>query len=115
MPHLQIECCPKFNLGPLTDALVTEFCKIETVEPASVKAYYRYSEWFVGGEGAPNGFVHLTICVLSGRSPEILKSMSDRLYEVGIQHLAGQVLEPISWTVEVREMDRDTYRKGVVS
>lgn len=114
MPHLQIACYPQFNLEPLADALVTEFCQIETVDPASVKAYFQHSEWFVGGEGAPRGFVHLTICVLSGRSPEILRSMSERLYQVGELLLAGQLAEPVSWTVEVREMDRDTYRKGVI-
>jgi 5-carboxymethyl-2-hydroxymuconate isomerase len=114
MPHLQIDHYPNFESKKLLQLLVEEFCKIETVDPAAVKAYARLADQFEPGHHAPAGFVHLTICVLEGRNKEVLEKMSDRLYAIGKTYLQNNQKSPVSWTLEIREMTRHTYKKGTV-
>ncbi len=115
MPHLQLDHYPNFPSHELLKLLVEEFCKIETVDPAAVKAYSRLADQFVPGYLAPKGFVHLSICVLEGRSPEILDQMSEQLYEIGKNYILQNTKIPVSWTLEIREMNRHSYKKGTVS
>ncbi len=114
MPHLQIDHYPNFPSKQLLKLLVEEFCRIETIDPAAVKAYARLADEFEPGYQAPNGFVHLTICVLAGRNQEVLEKMSDQLYPIGEKFLTENLKSPVSWTLEIREMTRHTYKKSTV-
>jgi len=114
MPHIQIDHYPNFDSRKLLKLLVEEFCKIETIDPAAVKAYARLADEFEPGYQAPHGFVHLTICVLAGRNQEVLEKMSNQLYAVGEEFLKEATAIPVSWTLEIREMTRHTYKKSTV-
>ncbi|MFM9873910.1 MAG: hypothetical protein ACKVQS_10660 [Fimbriimonadaceae bacterium] len=114
MPHLQIDHYPNFPTKNLLKLLVEELCKIETIDPAAVKAYSRLADQFEPGYMAPNGFVHLTICVLEGRNQEVLERMSDQLYKIGSDFIKENTKSPVSWTLDIREMTRHTYKKGTV-
>lgn len=58
-------------------------------------------------------FVHLTLQILDGRPLEIRKVVSKRLLEFLEEHFQESCLElGCKLSVEVREMDRETYSKG---
>lgn len=113
MPHLQIEASQRLaeavEIHSLLQNLVHEFCRHETIDPRSVKAYARVDQNWVMGDGAPAEFIHLTVCVLAGRAPSLLGRISDSLYEV-LQSQTQTAFE-VSRTLEIRQMDPATYRK----
>lgn len=82
---------------------------MESIDSATVKAYYSQVQDFVMGAGAPEGFVHLEASILSGRSPELRFRFASDLVAIMKRYLAGRGL---SVTVEVREMDKSGYAKG---
>ena len=116
MPHLQLDvsglipetCC----LQSALDRLVNEFCRFDTIFPNSVKAYARIADYWSMGEGAPPNFIHLTICVLAGRAPSLLHQISDSLH-LCLRQIFHKVLEMegASVTLEIRQMESETYRK----
>jgi 5-carboxymethyl-2-hydroxymuconate isomerase len=114
MPHLQLDHSTTISIKPLLELLTEEFCQIKTIDPASVKSYSRTAEHFNPGNGAPNQFIHLTACLLEGRNPETLKEISHRLYALGSEYIERYADSPVSWTLEIREMNHPTYRKSTV-
>ncbi len=116
MPHLQLEFSS--NVAPLIDVegvlneLVDELAGFDTVESRAIKAYARVCESWAMGSGAKEGFIHLTLCVLDGRDPSLLAQMADGLYH-RLRTACHQAWESgkAGLTVEVRQMDRATYRK----
>ncbi len=117
MPHLQLEVTSNLveseDLKPVLDELARLMGEMESVDPEAVKAYANVRRHWSMGEGATPGFVHLTICVLSGRSLDLRSRMADRLYGSLKNHFSRSLDASLaSLTLEVREMDRATYRKG---
>jgi 5-carboxymethyl-2-hydroxymuconate isomerase len=114
MPHIHLNTSGNIDgdmravLRGLADALAS----FETVSTSDIKAYHsRYEIWEMG-EGAPRGFVHCTLSMLSGRPPELKGKIASEMYAL----LKGQYAEgvgsgEIGVTLELREMDRDTYMK----
>lgn len=113
MPHLRLSSSPEAidhnEASQLLHELCEAFCAMETIDSATVKAYYSEVQQFLMGAGAPDGFVHLEASVLSGRSPELRGQIAQGLVEVMKKRLSGRHL---SVTVEVREMDKAGYAKG---
>lgn len=113
MPHLRLSsslgALTKEEAGSLLRELCKEFCLMETVDSATVKAYFYEVQDFVMGEGAPGGFVHLEASILTGRSEELRGRIAKDLVQVMKKHLDSRGL---SITVEVREMDKAGYAKG---
>lgn len=60
--------------------------------------------------GPEDAFVHVTIRLLSGRSSEQKKDLSERI----LASLLSLPVSNISLSVEMRDMDRDCYSKRVV-
>ncbi|MBX3110904.1 MAG: hypothetical protein KF857_02755 [Fimbriimonadaceae bacterium] len=117
MPHLQLEVTEGLpevaDLTSVLRELADALGAMETVEPKAVKAYAHVRDTWAMGRGASPGFVHLTVCVLSGRPLDLRRQMADRLYEVLAGHFSRSLAGGLaSLTLEVREMDRETYRKG---
>ena len=115
MPHLQLELsrdlaanCP---VDDILQALVDELAGRVTVDPKSVKAYARIADQWAMGPGAPAGFVHLTVCVLEGRTREWESETSDALYRLMTERL-GTLANGASVTLELRRMEAATYRKA---
>lgn len=64
------------------------------------------------GEGAPPGFCHCTVSILEGRPLELRKSMSSGMYAELKSHLEMSLEnQEVSVTLELREMDKETYMK----
>lgn len=116
MPHIHLETTANLqensDIPDILEALVAELCRHGTISAASVKAYHTLRAVWTMGEGAPTGFVHCTVAILSGRPLELRKAIAagmrgvlDRYYGAAVQ--AGDA----GITLEVREMDRETYVK----
>lgn len=113
MPHLRLSSSPGALTNEESRSLLSElcqdFCAMETVDSATVKAYYSEVQEFVMGQGAPEGFVHLEASILTGRSEELRGRIARELVQVMRRHLDSRGL---SITVEVREMEKAGYAKG---
>jgi len=114
MPHLQVEfsrdLSTKIRTEKLLKALVAALSERETVDPRAVKAYARCADHWAMGDGAPPGFLHVTVCVLEGRSEEWESQTADHLYTVLLKELEEAALGA-SVTLEFRRMEARTYRK----
>ncbi len=116
MPHLVLETTadlPENGAIPdILEALVARLSTFETVASSSVKAYHTLRANWTMGAGAPPGFAHLTVAIMSGRPLELRQSIADGMYDELRGHFAMSLAaEEVQLTLEVREMDRDTYRK----
>jgi 5-carboxymethyl-2-hydroxymuconate isomerase len=116
MPHLSLETTadlPENSQVPdILEALTAELSGIDGVAPASVKAYHTLRSVWVMGEGAPPGFAHLTVAVLSGRPLEWRQHVSAAMFEAMRAAFAESLAaEEMKVTVELREMDRETYMR----
>lgn len=116
MPHLHLttsaDLVENVDLPDILEALVAEFSQIESVKPEAIKAYHTLQNTWVMAKGAPPGFAHLEVKLLSGRSPELLQEVSDRLYVELRKRFAGSLeSREVSLTLEVTEMNSATYRK----
>ena len=101
------------GVDQVLQGLVEELSDVESVDPRSLKAYAHVVDHWSMGAGAPTGFIHLTVCVLEGRSSDLLSHMADRLF-LRLQGLCGRVASPAAVTLEVRQMAPSTYRKGAL-
>jgi 5-carboxymethyl-2-hydroxymuconate isomerase len=116
MPHLvldSVEGLPENErLGDLLETLATTLGSYQTIDPRAVKAYAQIRTLFRTGAGAPPGFVHLEVAVLAGRSVEMRRAMAHGLYNK-VKEFFHESLKAgrIGITLEVREMDPETYRK----
>lgn len=91
--------------------MARKLAEFESVHSASVKAYLTVFDRFAMGEGAGPGFVHCTVSILTGRPPDLQRAISQGMFE----ELRGRFPESdrrgFSFTLELREMERDTYQK----
>lgn len=116
MPHIHLETTP-WLLTPERATLVLKqlaarLATFETIESQAIKAYHSERTTYVTGEGAPRGFVHCTVAIQSGRPLELRKQIADGMYELLVEQLGrNRDLHQASITLEVREMDRETYRR----
>ena len=88
--------------GTLINAGLFELSAIKTREMT-------HDNWMVGEKGEDGTFVHLCLSIKAGRTVEQRQALSDTLIASLGEALQDIVVDQI--TVEIREMDTDTYRK----
>ncbi|AXX31134.1 5-carboxymethyl-2-hydroxymuconate Delta-isomerase [Actinosynnema pretiosum subsp. pretiosum] len=74
---------------------------------------YRLDEAVVG-DGSGEAMVHVRVALLSGRDAATKAAVSDAALTVLTGHLAGVAGQRVQATVEIAELDKDSYRKQVV-
>lgn len=114
MPHIILETTadlPENGAVPdILEALVLELATYETVSSKSIKAYHTLRSVWCMGEGAPPGFAHCTVGVLAGRPVELRRRMAEGIVRVLREHFTESLeANEVSITVELREMDKETY------
>jgi 5-carboxymethyl-2-hydroxymuconate isomerase len=118
MPHLHLETTADLpenaDIPDILAALVEALSEQETVESDRVRAYHSLRSNWVVGDGAPEGFAHLTIAAFEGRPPEWRSAVSKAMMVV-LQERFAMSLEAheVSVTVEVRQMERSSYLRQV--
>ncbi len=110
MPHLIVESSPGLieNKSAFLGALVERFSAFDTITPSDVKARFYEAQDFVIGAGGKSSFLHLSLSLMEGRELELKKNMSDALFAI-LKSYVGE--QDVNVTLELREMDRATYRK----
>jgi 5-carboxymethyl-2-hydroxymuconate isomerase len=116
MPYIELETTADLaengQIPDILEQLVAALSNLEGIASASVKSYHALRSVWVMGEGAPAGFARCTVAILSGRTPGERTAIADTLYAVLREAFAeGLAAGEIALTLEVREMDRLTYRK----
>lgn len=116
MPHIHLstsaDLVENVDIPDILRVLVEELCRQETIEPNAVKAYHSLMHTWVMGEGAPNGFAHCEIRILTGRAPDVRKRIADAMFR-RLRSCFRATIEAneAALTLELREMDRETYQK----
>lgn len=116
MPHLVVEhsanLADSMTPGTLLRELHAAIGGTESFVLEEIKGRVYAAADYLVGDGEVPAFVHVTIAVMPGRnlatrktlSNNVLRAVEHRLSENGV-HL------PYSLTVEVRELDRESYQK----
>lgn len=117
MPHIHLETTADLpenaDIPDILEALVAVMATQESVSPTSLKAYHTLRSTWHMGEGAPAGFAHCTLMVLTGRSPELRRTMAEAAMGVLKEHFSASLeASEVSLTLEVREMEAGTYLKA---
>jgi 5-carboxymethyl-2-hydroxymuconate isomerase len=115
MPHIHLETTADLHenadVPEILEALIGALVTVESINPATVKAYHTLlKNWHVG-EGHPAGFAHLTLEILSGRPPDLKAKLADTVFaELQARFAYSRENEDGKITLEIREMDAATYR-----
>lgn len=116
MPHIIVEqsesfppeTSPREVLQKLNASLSSfDSFKIEEIKSRWVK----HKCFQVGAPGDRRGFVHLRLEILSGRPLELKKKAGAALLEI-LKNTYGDSAKNIAFSLEIRDMDRETYLKG---
>lgn len=116
MPHLHMEYTdnlPTLNsdvaLLRLNQALVAsgQFSAEYEIKSRAVQV----TRFRVGTGLGERGFVHVKLALLSGRSPEIKKQLSDSLLAVVQELCEWQAGVELQLCVEIQDIDRASYSK----
>ena len=74
----------------------------------------RHQEFLVADGQESNAFVHLTLSIFKGRDLGIRQAVGEKLLAFLQEEFAGPLQKlSCSYTVEIREMDKETYFKLV--
>jgi 5-carboxymethyl-2-hydroxymuconate isomerase len=116
VPHIILETTADLpenaDLPDILEALVATLSAQETVVPASIKAYHGLRSNWAMGDGAPAGFAHCTVEILSGRPPELRQKIAQAIFATLKSHFVASLeAGEVSLTLEIRDMDRETYLK----
>jgi 5-carboxymethyl-2-hydroxymuconate isomerase len=115
MPHIHLETTADLHenadVPEILEGLIGALVTVESINPATVKAYHTLlKNWHVG-EGHAPGFAHVTLEILSGRSSELKAKMADVVFaELQTRFAYSREQEDGKITLEIREMDAATYR-----
>ncbi len=116
MPHIVLETTADLpenaNIPDILEGLTAKLSNFDSIDSASVKAYHTLRSNWSMGEGAPPGFAHCTVGIMQGRSVELRKQIADGMYQEMRSHFSMSLeSNEVALTLELREFDRDTYRK----
>jgi 5-carboxymethyl-2-hydroxymuconate isomerase len=115
MPHIVLETTSDLSengqIPDILEALVERLCSLPTMKSSAVKAYHSLRPNWHMGAGAPPGFAHCTVCILTGRSLALRETISIEMYdELRLQFAQSLESEEVALSLEVREMEKETYR-----
>lgn len=116
MPHIRLDTTPDIqenaDLPEILQDLVAELARHDTIQPASIKAYHTLRAVWAMGTAAPEGFIHCEVAILAGRSLALRKAIASGMESVLRRHFSATIESGAAGlTIEIREMDRETYVK----
>jgi len=114
VPHIRLDTTADLpenaDIPEILGELVVELSRHQTIDAASIKAYHTLRVNWVMGAGAKPGFVHCEVAILTGRPVELRKAIGAGIADVLRCRFATSLESgDAGLTVEVREMDRETY------
>lgn len=117
MPHIFLQTTSDVvenqDIVDILEKLVARLSTFDTIGSHAIKAYHSLSHTWLIGSGGPNGFIHCEVAILDGRDSALKKQITDGMYEELLECFhASRDSKEAGITLELREMDRETYRKG---
>lgn len=116
MPHLNLEYSD--NLADLNVDLLlmrlnhTLVGSGQFADELDIKSRAQaFAQYRVGVAPAERAFAHVRLAILSGRSPQVKKQLSDSLLAVLHESIAARPGLDIQLCVEVLDIDREPYAK----
>lgn len=116
MPHIHLytsaDLVENVDIPDILRALVEELSSHETIDAATIKAYHSLFHTWAMGDGAPAGFVHCAVSLVTGRPHEWRSKVADAMYDRLCALFAGSLDSgEVKPTLEMREMEKSTYRR----
>jgi 5-carboxymethyl-2-hydroxymuconate isomerase len=116
VPHIHLQTSADLaentSISDILDKLVTALCAMETIDPKAVKAYHTLRSVWSMGAGAEAGFATCEVSILAGRPEAVRVKLADGMFAaLGAAFAQSLSAGEVNLTLEVREMDRATYRK----
>ncbi|ARU05810.1 5-carboxymethyl-2-hydroxymuconate isomerase [Comamonas serinivorans] len=118
MPHLFVEYTDNLDGFPevpvLTALNATVIASGEVLDECDLKSRVtRTTRFAVGNDAtASRGFVHAELRLLTGRTPEAKRDLSERIAAVLREHTPKPEGMLVQLSVDVVDMDRAAYFKG---
>ena len=119
MPQLTLEYTrniddSELKVGEILGELHQTLADKGGIDLGAFKSRARRLDTFRIGDGdGQRAFVHLEVGLFSGRSLELRQALGDHCLDVLKRHFAPALLEhKMQITVEMREIDREAYRKA---
>jgi 5-carboxymethyl-2-hydroxymuconate isomerase len=118
MPHLKLEYTSNLDnldvnrcLLELNKVLIDsgEFEELDIKSRAA-----RFDHYLVGGSPEQRAYAHLTLSMLSGRTVETKRALSNKLLECLQQICPSDPAVHLQFTVEILDIDRESYAKRVI-
>jgi len=69
----------------------------------------KVDNFLVGTDGADGQMIHITLKLMTGRSKEARQELANILYKVGQKYLPKTDFPKAALTVEIVELDKETY------
>ncbi len=119
MPHLILEYSDNLEMPVVAEEIFkplhTALVEFPPIKLADIKSRAIPCENYYIGAGTPESvFIHLTVKILTGRSLEERRRMSQRMLGLLEAFFAGaMVKQPCDITVDICEMERQSYGKAV--
>ncbi len=113
MPHCIIEhsddVLKSVTQRQLIDSVLTGTKKSELFELDHIKLRTQSYEYYQKGEVEQDGFIHISLRILQGRTIQQRKDLSEKV----LSEIENLALQNITITVEIIEMETSSYSKKV--
>jgi 5-carboxymethyl-2-hydroxymuconate isomerase len=116
MPHIHLTTTANIvavePINKVLKKLVDLLSDFDTIQPEAIKAYHTIREVWEMGAGAKPGFIHCEVALLTGRSQPLRQEIGIAFEKKLTDLFLGAIESDLAKiTVEVREMDAETYRR----
>ena len=117
MPHITIEYSA--NIADQLDApalmrKIHDHVADHDIDAYKIKSRLQpLSNYIIGDEQKETSMVHVTCLLLEGRPVEFGHGLSGDIFSVLQDHIQQQVINKCASSVEVREMNKNSYKKSL--
>lgn len=117
MPHIRVELSANIARPGRIKAFLTELVdalgRAESIQPTAIKAHLNVREHFAMHPEGPAGFAHVEVSLLRGRPVELRLQIAQEMRRRVAEEFAEKVAQgELAITVEIREMDTETYLRN---
>ncbi|KEZ06675.1 5-carboxymethyl-2-hydroxymuconate isomerase [Burkholderia sp. MSh2] len=118
MPHLTLEYSANldgFDAGATLRALNAALSASGQFDELDIKSRaLRFDIFAVGTSPAPRAFVHAKLAVLSGRSIDVKRELSEQVLAELARHVVAPSGTHLQLCVEILELERGSYAKASI-
>lgn len=118
MPHLTLEYSANldgFDAGATLRALNAALAASGQFNELDIKSRaLRFDTFAVGTSPAPRAFVHAKLAVLSGRTTDVKREVSEQVLAELKRHVVAPPGTHLQLSAEILELERESYAKASI-